>query len=78
MLNLNVVVQEMYFCIHSGHAGVVRGAVRVTPKFPNKGQNLTEVPLMFINSGKFSDCTTLLEVTSRTSVLFSFILEFVR
>ena len=36
----------------------------VSPKFLREGQNLTEVPLMFINSGKGSDLTTILGVTS--------------
>ena len=45
----------------------------VSPKFPIEGQNLTQVPLMFTNSGGGSDLATLLGVTSRTSVFSSFI-----
>ena len=63
----------MHFCIHSGHGDVVKELFGVTPIFLNGGENLTKVPMMFINSGKGSDLTTLLGVTSRTSVLSSII-----
>jgi hypothetical protein len=46
---------------------------RVIPKFLSEEQNLTEVPLMFMNSGNGSDLATLFGVTNRTSVLSSFI-----
>ena len=63
----------MHFCIYTGHADVVRVLSRVTPNFPSEGQNLTQVPLIFINSGSGSDLATLFGVTNRTSVLSSFI-----
>ena len=43
-------------------------AVKSNSKFLNEWQNFTEVPLIFINSGKGSDLTTLLGVTNMTSV----------
>ena len=49
---------------------------RVTPKFLTEGLNLIQVPLVFMNSERCCKLTIHLPVTTRTSVLSSFIWRF--